>query len=296
MHSFDKNDANARLENTSTILPVAYGSIAFFLGEKADEYHTHKWTLYVRSPDSGVDLGAAISKVIFQLHPSFARPMRELTEPPFEVTERGWGEFEATIRIVWKEFADERVTVLTHGIKLYPSNIPTSTNPTAFMNTTVPVVSENYDEVVFTNPRGVFHRYLIEAQTPVGDGEGNDKVAPPYPPSNDPAVSEHFRTYGDDDDVRAMAEASHFLQGELRGVKDRLVRADAELEEIKAALLVVNHQIRGDAESGVGWQSGKSGGGAVGGGSKGGSKYKGKSKGGKSAAAQPTAKKAKMTQ
>jgi YEATS domain-containing protein 4 len=41
--------------------------------------------------------------VAFQLHASFAQPIRELTQPPFEVTERGWGEFEAQIKIVWKD-------------------------------------------------------------------------------------------------------------------------------------------------------------------------------------------------
>ena len=102
-----------RLENTTSCLPVAYGSVAFYLGPKADEYHTHRWTLYVRSPDKDFDLSVAISRVIFQLHPSFAQPIRELAEPPFELTEMGWGEFEASIRIVWKEIAEERPTVVS---------------------------------------------------------------------------------------------------------------------------------------------------------------------------------------
>ena len=31
---------------------------------------------------------------MFQLHPSFATPLREMLAPPFELTEHGWGEFE----------------------------------------------------------------------------------------------------------------------------------------------------------------------------------------------------------
>jgi YEATS domain-containing protein 4 len=104
-----------RLENTTANLPIAYGSIAFYLGPQSDEYHTHKWTLYLRSPDPNFDLGKAISKVIFQLHPSFSVPTRELTEPPFEVTESGWGEFEASIRIVWRDEAEERSTIVSSG-------------------------------------------------------------------------------------------------------------------------------------------------------------------------------------
>lgn len=72
-----------------------------------------RWTLYLRSPNPTYDLSNAISRVIFQLHPSFAQPTRELTKPPFEVTETGWGEFEASIRIVWREgVADERCTMV----------------------------------------------------------------------------------------------------------------------------------------------------------------------------------------
>jgi len=106
-------DQPERLQNTTSALPIAYGSLAFYLGPQSDEYHTHKWTLYLRSPDPNFDLGKAISKVVFQLHPSFAVPTRELTEPPFEVTEIGWGEFEASMRIIWKEVADERSTIVS---------------------------------------------------------------------------------------------------------------------------------------------------------------------------------------
>ena len=88
-----------RLERTTACLPIVYGSVAFYLGKKADEFQTHQWTLYLRGPNRE-DLSLVIDKVIFQLHASFAQPTRELTEPPFEVTERGWGEFEAQIRIV----------------------------------------------------------------------------------------------------------------------------------------------------------------------------------------------------
>jgi YEATS domain-containing protein 4 len=105
------NNSN-RLVNTTICLPIVYGSIAFFLGKKADEYHTHKWCLYLRGPNDE-DLSVCIQKVVFQLHPSFAQPVRELTEPPFEVTERGWGEFEAQIRIVWKDPAEKATVVST---------------------------------------------------------------------------------------------------------------------------------------------------------------------------------------
>ena len=99
-----------RLQKTTACLPIVYGSVAFYLGKKADEFQTHEWTLYVRGPNQE-DLSAVISKVVFQLHASFAQPIRELANPPFEVTERGWGEFEAQIRILWKD-PSEKPTVV----------------------------------------------------------------------------------------------------------------------------------------------------------------------------------------
>lgn len=55
--------------------PVVFGSIAFWMGKKAEEHATHRWTLFVRGPNDE-DLGCFVSKVIFSLHPSFAAPLR----------------------------------------------------------------------------------------------------------------------------------------------------------------------------------------------------------------------------
>jgi YEATS domain-containing protein 4 len=71
-----------RLEKTTACLPIVYGSVAFYLGKKAGEYQTHQWTLYLRGPNGDEDLSPVISKVVFQLHASFAQPTRELSEPP----------------------------------------------------------------------------------------------------------------------------------------------------------------------------------------------------------------------
>lgn len=98
----NRPSSSRRLSKTTASLPILYGSVALYLGKKADEFQTHEWTLYVRGPNHE-DLSVAISKVVFQLHPSFPQPIRELSQPPFEVTERGWGEFEAQIRIHWKD-------------------------------------------------------------------------------------------------------------------------------------------------------------------------------------------------
>lgn len=57
---------------------------------------THRWVFYVRSPQ-GHDLSVLIRKVTVLLHSSFANPKREFNNPPYEVEEAGWGEFEIAI-------------------------------------------------------------------------------------------------------------------------------------------------------------------------------------------------------
>jgi hypothetical protein len=99
---------SSRLDRTTVCLPIVHGSVAFYLGKKAEnknEYQSHQWTLYLRGLNNE-DLSHCVQKVVFHLHPSFAQPIRELTQPPFEVTEKGWGEFEAQIRIYWKDSSE----------------------------------------------------------------------------------------------------------------------------------------------------------------------------------------------
>ena len=113
-----------RLAQTTVACPIVYGNFAQSLGKKAEETATHKWTLFVRGP-SDEDLSSFVSKVAFSLHPSFAHPVREIFTSPFEITETGWGEFEAGIRIFFRD-PDEQPLDITHTIKLYPAELPPS--------------------------------------------------------------------------------------------------------------------------------------------------------------------------
>ena len=56
-------------------VPIVYGSASQWLGKKPQGESTHKWSVYVRHPE-GLDLSYAVSKVVFQLHPTFAEPVR----------------------------------------------------------------------------------------------------------------------------------------------------------------------------------------------------------------------------
>lgn len=219
----NQDSNNQRLEKTTACLPIVYGSVAFYLGKKiADEFQTHQWTLYIRGPNNE-DLSSCISKVIFQLHPSFAQPVREISSPPFEVCEKGWGEFEAQIRIVWNDPSEQSV-ILNHFIKLYPPPgpnqdpaVPTLTEPD------VPVLAEAYDEVVFTNPTESFFRKLQTI------------------PISLPTVysqQQHFLSYSDSDSFQALLAAQKFLQEELQVAKQRFALAQSDLQTVEHALAV----------------------------------------------------------
>jgi len=242
-----------RVPNTTICLPICYGSIAFPL-VKPEEYNTHRWTIYVRGPNNE-DLSHGIAKVVFQLHPSFPQPVREVTAPPFEVTEKGWGEFEVSIRIVWRD-ASEKALVFSHMLKLYPplettaassgSNVKKELEDGVGAGGNVedgkneiqvegevkldPVKSEVYDEVVFTDPTETFHRQLTQA-TMFG--------TIPLVTSQEPAAQKYFLPYSDEDDFKCLLEAQKFLENELMVVKDRILRADCAANELDAAMMEV---------------------------------------------------------
>ena len=101
------------------------------------------------------DLRDAIESVTFQLHPSFAEPKRVLTEPPYEVTETGWGEFEIGIEIRFHPEVGEDKEKLTANLKLFPdADEIAKSGP----QTTKPLVVEHREELIFTNRGKPFGR------------------------------------------------------------------------------------------------------------------------------------------
>ena len=191
-------------EPTMVHCPLVYGSIAFWLGRKADELHTHRWTLFVRGPRHE-DLSYFISKVVFVLHPSFAEPIREVTEPPYEVTEMGWGEFEATVRIFFRDAAQKAVE-FTHVIKLYPAS--------NHQLSKLPVVHEFYDEVTFVDPAPALLERVRAASRALIEGH---------------PLEEHFLPIDDAEDVQLLVGAEEHVQKQIQDIKDQITRVDGEI-------------------------------------------------------------------
>ena len=74
-----------------------------------------------------------------------ARARRVLKQPPFEVTEVGWGEFDIQIKVHFASDANIRPVEVTHFLKLYPKD-----QGPGQQNTKKPVVNEIYHELIFT--------------------------------------------------------------------------------------------------------------------------------------------------
>jgi hypothetical protein len=115
------------------------------------------------------------------------------------------------------------LTQLNHGIKLYPAGSSAASNQQ--LSAEAPVVAENYDEVVFTNPHEAFYRQLQRIS-----------IVPSIPMS-DPKLMASLFEYSDHDDFNKLVEAQQFLTKELAATKERLKLVNSEMEQIDDGLL-----------------------------------------------------------
>ena len=58
------------------------GTLAFWLGKRAEDNKSHEWTVHVRSSNGDEDAGLWIKRVVFQLHPTLQPPTRGALRPP----------------------------------------------------------------------------------------------------------------------------------------------------------------------------------------------------------------------
>lgn len=108
--------------------PIIIGSEAMHIPEDKREAPelSHSWKVYVKIQPS------VVKSVQFRLHESFANPVVTISEPPFEITQFGWGEFNIQIKVVL--FNDEKI-LTNHYLVLHGDSYP--------------VISERMDSVVY---------------------------------------------------------------------------------------------------------------------------------------------------
>ena len=112
--------------------------------------------VYVRGVNNE-NISNFVKSVQFTLHTTFPNNIRVVNKWPFELYEMGWGEFDIKIKI---ELIDESVKPieLVHPLKFY-------NQPHQSQSSKKPVVSENYDEIIFVNPKPEILEQLLRVDS-----------------------------------------------------------------------------------------------------------------------------------
>mmetsp|Transcript_9235 Transcript_9235/g.24854 ORF Transcript_9235/g.24854 Transcript_9235/m.24854 type:complete len:211 (+) Transcript_9235:1239-1871(+) len=148
-----------RLKETELVVPIIVGTVAFSLGKKASESSSHRWTVYLRGPNNE-DLSYLVSQVRFDLHQTFQNPQRIVESQPFEVTEHGWGEFDIIVHVYFTLDSGVREAILYHKLRLYEDG----EQPGCKQDPKKPVVTETFEELVFSEPRVDFYQRITHHQ------------------------------------------------------------------------------------------------------------------------------------
>ncbi|PIA56039.1 hypothetical protein AQUCO_00700398v1 [Aquilegia coerulea] len=233
----EKKIVNKKLKDVEISVPIVYGTISFWLGKKASEYHSHKWTVYVRSA-TNEDLGAVVKRAVFQLHPSFNNPTRVVESPPFELSESGWGEFEIAISLFFHGDVCDKQLDLYHHLKLYPEE---ESGP---QSTKKPVVVESYDEIVFSEPsEGFFARVQNHPAVNVPRLPSSFNIPPPGLIDNmnerrrgdtkDHPLSQWFMNFSEADELLKLAAARQQVQAHIVKLRRQLTLMDGQPQQPK---------------------------------------------------------------
>ncbi|KAE8551918.1 hypothetical protein EYB25_005809 [Talaromyces marneffei] len=232
-----------RVRGVSVYRPFVFGSEAnpFDPENKpanAPPDHTHQWRVFVKGVN-GEDITYWLRKVQFKLHETYAQSVRTIEQPPFEVAETGWGEFEIQIKLYFVPESNEKPQTLWHSLKLHPYGEDVEGK----RERREKVVSQNYEEVIFNEPVEQFYDILTgggnanqqikaksgkakqaltqsgggrTAEIPDGDSPGN-----PYSKATEHAELERLGN--------AMKTVDQMIKEE----KDRLVEREKRLAELK---------------------------------------------------------------
>lgn len=223
-------DSGGRQKGVTIIKPIVYGNISRPLPDKKavanGPEHTHRWTVYVK-PYNNEDMNY-IKKVSFKLHESYGpQAERVKTQPPFEVEETGWGEFEIIIKIHFVD-PNERPVTIYHNLNLFKHFNPN--NPSSagqIVDKTAIVCAEHYDEVVFQDPSLMMSQILNATPTPFANAPYRHEV--------------DFETTAKKT-VADIAVAKRKVRDEITVLKSRLRKAleyKAKLEEQREKMQLV---------------------------------------------------------
>ncbi len=254
---------------------VVVGNSAKFLGKKAQPEQTHEWTCYLRGV-RGADVSAWVSRVDFHLHPSFANPVRSFARPPYEVTERGWGEFEIVVHVFFHDVNEEPVQFI-HQLRLY-EDVTAPPNPKKL------VQIDRIEDIIFSAQISPDFRAILErcARLPALAASSSSSLAPssaggasaaahaaaaaaaaasvaagaagssssaPYKKRRhlDVAVDESALTAPEKAELDTLKEASKKVLEHIKLLRNAYVQADAQVDALRKSIAAAEKQLQAGA-------------------------------------------------
>lgn len=207
--------------------------------------HTHQWRVFVKGVNDE-DISYWLKKVQFKLHETYAQNVRTVEQPPFEVTETGWGEFEIQIKLYFVTESMEKPQTLWHSLKLHPYG----PDAEAKKERREVVVSQNYEEIVFNEPVEQFHDLLTGGsatqQPQKGKGGKNSKQAAQRNgktaeiPYNETADNPYSKTT-ENKELDRLVEAGKTVEQMIKEEKERLIGREKRLAELRESEGVPAH-------------------------------------------------------
>ncbi|VWU50981.1 YEATS domain-containing protein, putative [Hepatocystis sp. ex Piliocolobus tephrosceles] len=211
----------SRMQNVKLVKPVVVGTYAFLLSQQEKRKYgnmTHKWTCLLRCPNL-TDISLFITKVIFELDPSFIYPKRVYTQPPYEINEIGWGEFYLTVKIYFADSTASPVNII-HFVKL---------NTDGEMSSPC-VVNETYEEIIFKNPTISMYDKIIKSN--------NTKVA-------SHKYQEYFKKYNTEQDtyIKKCLNFQSDVQQEICFLMNEATMISKEINESQQAYFTMKSEM-----------------------------------------------------
>ncbi|KAI9594330.1 yeats family-domain-containing protein [Syncephalis fuscata] len=208
------SNSHKRVKGVTISRPIVFGNVATPLPKvKTNESdHTHRWTVQVRGIGD-TDLSGYLHSVTFILHETYANPRREITEPPYEVTETGWGEFDTA----------EKPVTFYHHLRLHPYEddyaVASTSTPT---NKKKDVQAWCYDELIFHEPTEAMYQ-LLTAHT--GSPLPERRVGHRY-----------WSVQTENEELQRLADAQNKINSQIEEYQKRMATAQDDIVRLKREL------------------------------------------------------------
>ncbi|KAJ5899783.1 hypothetical protein N7495_004527 [Penicillium taxi] len=227
---------NKRVRGVSAFRPFIFGSEAqLFDPEKkpanAPPDHTHQWRVFVKGVN-GEDISYWLKKVQFKLHETYPQNVRSVEQPPFEVVETGWGEFEIQIKLFFVPESNEKSQTLWHSLKLHPYG----PDAEGMKERREVVISQNYEEIIFNEPIEPFYEVLTGGPGSVAKGKGKNPKQGLSRTAEIPASGSPRNPYSraaENTELDRMSDARRTVEQMIKEEKERLVEREKRLAELR---------------------------------------------------------------